>query len=301
MKNQIVCQEERRFALVDQLELWLAHARGQVCRRAGRPGHLFRSRILLGALLAVLLLPAARGVEVGAASTNLASAIDLRPAFQKWGLPLRSQGSRGTCSVFALTGALEYALARRQQTGTVLSVEFLNWASNQATTNSKDGGFFSDLWTGFEAYGICPETSLPYRQNYDPNLRPEEMVLRRAKETAKARLRLHWIKPWNVATGLTETQFLEIKHTLSLGWPVCGGFRWPKHEHWQKDVLQMAPAAEVFDGHSVLLVGFNDDPAEPGGGVFLIRNSGGGVHDGAMPYEYVRAYINDAAWVEPAP
>ena len=243
-----------------------------------------------------LTAPAAN--QVAGASNQLASAIDLRPAFQKWGLPLRTQGNRGTCSVFALTGALEYALASQQQPGTVLSVEFLNWASNQATTNLNDGGFFSDLWTGFEVYGICPETNLPYLKNYDPNLHPEKSVLQRAKAAVNAQLRLHWIKPWNVNTGLTETQFLEIKRTLSRGWPVCGGFRWPKHEHWQQAVLQMASAAEVFDGHSVLLVGFKDDPAEAGGGVFLIRNSGGGVHDAAMPYEYVRAYLNDAAWVE---
>ena len=200
-----------------------------------------------------------------------------------------------------MAGALEFALANRRQTGTVLSVEFLNWASNQATTNSKDGGFFSDLWTGFEVHGICPETNCPYCQNFDPNLHPDETALRCAKEIAKARLRLNWIKPWNVTTGLTETQFLEIKRTLANGWPVCGGFRWPKRELWQQDVLQMAAPADVFVGHSVLLGGFKDDQTELGGGVFLIRNSGGGAHDGAMPYEYVRAYMNDAAWVEPAP
>ncbi len=261
-----------------------------------RIGNLFWIWMLLA-----VSVPAARCAEVVDSGTKLPTEADLRPAFQKWGLPLRSQGGRGTCSVFAMTGALEYALASRQQTGTVLSAEFLNWASNQATTNAGDGGFFSDLWTGFEVYGVCPETNLPYRQKYDPGLRPDETALRHAAEVAKAHLRLHWIKPWDVKAGLTETQFLEIKRTLSLGWPVCGGFRWPKHEQWRQDVLQMVPAADVFDGHSVLLVGFRDDSAEPGGGVFLIRNSGGGAHDAALPYEYVRAYLNDAAWVEPAP
>jgi hypothetical protein len=185
---------------------------------------------MLCALGFVLLVPAARGIDAGTASNEMAGAVDLRPAFQKWGLPIRLQGDRGTCSVFAMTGALEYALASRQQTGTVLSVEFLNWASNQATTNLNDGGFFSDLWTGFVAYGICPESNLPYLRSYDPSLRPGDEAMRRAREATEAHLRLHWIKPWNVATGLTETQFLEIKHALSLGWPVCGGFRWPKHE-----------------------------------------------------------------------
>jgi hypothetical protein len=270
-----------------------------------RRGDLFHSRILMRGLVFALWLSAARGggvatTEIAVASTNLAAAVDLRPAFQKWGLPLRSQGRRGTCSVFAMTGALEYALASRQQKGTVLSVEFLNWASNQATTNANDGGFFSDLWTGFQVYGICPESSLPYRPDYDANLHPEASALRQARSVAGANLRLHWIKPWNVATGLTEPQFLAIQRTLSRGWPVCGGLRWPRRERWRQDVLQMVPAAEVFDGHSVLLVGFKADPAEPGGGIFLIRNSGGGIQDGALPYEYARAYMNDAAWVEPA-
>lgn len=258
------------------------------------------SKKFLWVLLPLLLLPPLRGAEVDAAATNLPAAVDLRPVFQKWGLPLRSQGSRGTCSVFALTGALEYALASRQQTGTVMSVEFLNWASNQATTNSGDGGFFADLWAGYESYGICPEVSLPYSKNYDAKLQPDMVAMRQAKKVAEANLQLHWIKPWNVATGLTEAQFREIKETLACGWPVCGGFRWPKHEEWPEKILQMAPSSEVFDGHSVLLVGFKDDVTQPGGGVFLIRNSGGGPQDGAMPYEYARAYMNDGAWIQPA-
>ncbi len=41
-----------------------------------------------------------------------------------------------------------------------------------------------------------------------------------------------------------------------------------------------------------------NNPGQPGGGVFLIRNSGKGEHDAAISYEYMRAYMNDAAWVE---
>lgn len=63
----------------------------------------------------------------------------------------------------------------------------------------------------------------------------------------------------------------------------------------------MCPPDEVFDGHSVLLVGYRDEARVPGGGVFLIRNSAGDGRDGFLPYEYVRAYMNDAAWVESAP
>jgi len=58
----------------------------------------------------------------------------------------------------------------------------------------------------------------------------------------------------------------------------------------------MCPPEEVFDGHSVLLVGYRDDP--PGGGVFIFRNTNRGGRDGFMPYSYARAYMNDAVWIE---
>lgn len=264
-------------------------------------GHAGFPRALTGALLFAALCPLALGEEPRARTTNLVVAVDLRPAFTNWGLPLRLQGGRGTCSVFTMAGAIEYALAQPRQHGPVVSVEFLNWASNDATANTHDGGFFSDLWTGYSAHGVCPETDLPYQADYDPKLRPDEAAVKRAKELAKAELRLHWIKPWDVRTGLTPAHFLELRRVLSQRWPVAGGFRWPKREQWQDGVLRMVPPADVFDGHSVLLVGFRDDAGQPGGGVFLIRNSGGGAHDAALPYEYVRAYMNDALWIEPAP
>jgi hypothetical protein len=229
----------------------------------------------------------------------LAQSVDLRPAFGKWGLPLRQQGARGTCSVFTMTGAIEYALAEQRGTGTVLSVEFLNWAAHQGKANPGDGGYFSDLWTGYEQFGICAETNLAYRPAFDPALRPDEQALAAAREIRRVNLRLEWIKSWEVKTGLTDEQFLNLQRTLAAGWPVCAGFRWPKHEVWHEQILQMVPAVDVFDGHSILLVGYREDQAQPGGGVFLIRNTGGGAVDGAVPFEYVRAYVNDAASVKP--
>lgn len=250
------------------------------------------------ALLAAATVAIAADPSPGEATPP--TAVDLRPGFTNWGLPLRLQGSRGTCSVFTLVGALEYALASQQQRGTPLSIEFLNWAANDANHNAADGGFFSELWAGFIAHGICPETEMPYRPLFDRDLRPEAPVLAKARGFAKFDLRLHWIKPWDVKTGLTDAHFAQIKAVLAQQSPVCGGFRWPKTERWRDGVLVMAPPEDVFDGHSVLLVGFRDDPQQPGGGGFLIRNSGGGEPDATLSYEYVRAYMNDAAWVEAA-
>jgi len=118
----------------------------------------------------------------------------------------------------------------------------------------------------------------------------------KAKGTMALELSDNWIKKWNPKTGLSEGEFASIKETLNAGWPVCGGFRWPNHAAWKDGVLQVCGEEDVFDGHSVLLVGYRDDSAQPGGGVFLIRDSGSG-EDRAMPYGYAKSFMNDALWI----
>ncbi len=105
----------------------------------------------------------------------------------------------------------------------------------------------------------------------------------------------------SINTGLTDAHLSGIKQTLTAGWPVCAGLRWPKHEKWINDVLQLCPPEAVRDGHSVLLVGYRDDPAQPGGGVFIFRNTANDGRDGSMPYAYAQAYMNDAAWIDSPP
>ncbi|MBE7499743.1 MAG: hypothetical protein HS113_05425 [Verrucomicrobiales bacterium] len=228
----------------------------------------------------------------------LAPAVDLRPCFDRWGLDRSRQGERPTCSVFTVVGALEYALGKRQGTGPRLSVEFLNWAANQAAGDAADGAFFSDLWKGFERHGICLDERMPYRPKGNEAAPPSPEIQAEASSRLAVGLRFHWIKEWDVHTGLTDAQLLAIRRTLNAGWPVCGGFRWPQQERWVDEVLQMCSPDAVRDGHSVLLVGYREDPAQPGGGVLLFRNTSRDGRDGSMPYAYAQAYMNDAAWVE---
>ena len=269
----------------------------------GRDWRNYR-RTALGRVLGLAVLMTSTGVRatspapIGPDRSATVDSVDLRPVFKKWGLDVALQGKRGTCSVFAVTGALEYALASRQRCGTRLSPEFLNWASNEAVGQAVDGGFFSDLWKGYKAHGVCAEKDFPYQAAFDPRRRPSDEAIEHARRWRDIGLRMHWIKPWDVKTGLSELQLLGIKRTLRRQWPVCAGLRWPKHEQWSDGVLKMAPPDGVFDGHSVLLVGFRDDATQPGGGVFFLRNSGRSLHDGSMTYEYARAYMNDAMWID---
>lgn len=224
---------------------------------------------------------------------------DLRASLEASGITPRVQGGRGTCSVFALTQAIEFALAKENGPGPRLSVEFLNWASNRATGDTEDGGFFSDLWKGFEAYGISREEAMPYRAAFDVKAEPDSAARTDAEQRRKAGLRLHWIKRWDPKRGVNDTELRQIRETLKLGWPVSGGFLWPKKQAWNEGVLQMCPRGEVFDGHSVLIVGYRNDPHRRGRGVFLIRNTAGPSRDGFLTSEYLKAYMNDAVWIDP--
>ena len=254
-----------------------------------------------GASATPLADPPAAPSTPPAAVSPAPKATDLRPRFEKWGLERRRQGNRPTCSTFTVTGALEFAAAEREGRARRLSVEFLNWAANQACGDREDGGFFSDLWKGFSVYGICAEEEMPYRPQFEAGTPPNAAALSEAKKRLDLGLRLHWIKEWNVHTGLTDPHVAAIRQTLEQGWPVCGGFRWPKQEQWVNNVLQMCPSNQVRDGHSILLVGYRDDAAQPGGGVFLFRNTSRDGRDGEMPFEYARAYMNDAVWVDCEP
>lgn len=249
----------------------------------------------------LLTLCAAAAINSSTTAAPLPTSADLRPEFERLNLPRWRQGDRPTCSAFTVAGALEFALAKRRGYGTRLSVEFLNWASNKRCGDAHDGGFFSDLWKGYAAYGICTAEALPYARTFDPAGTPPPAALTDAKTRLGLDLQFHWIKEWDVNTGLTDAHLSGIKQTLAAGWPVCAGLRWPKKEKWVADVLQLCPPEAVRDGHSILLVGFRDDPAQPGGGVFIFRNSANGGRDGLMPYAYARDYMNDAAWINFTP
>ncbi|MCC6359114.1 MAG: DUF2961 domain-containing protein [Phycisphaerales bacterium] len=263
-----------------------------------------RNRVLAGSVLFAVCLASAAlppAIDTAAPATQPAAkrpAVDLRPLFEGWNLPVRGQGARGTCSAFVITQALEFARARRTGHGTPLSVEYLNWASNEVAGNKEDGGFFWDLWRGFERLRICTDADLPYRAEFDGSFEPPSELRWRAREFMPERYQYHWIKEWDVNTGLTPEQLAEIKRTLDRQWPVCGGLRWPKAEKWDGDLLEFAPPEGVRDGHSVLLVGYQDDPSLPGGGALLFRNSARPKQDGRMTYAYASAYMNDAAWID---
>lgn len=237
----------------------------------------------------LLCLPGAAALFVAAPAET-----DLRPRFAALGLTPRSQGPRGTCSLFAMTGVLEFELA---QPGVRLSPEYLNWASHGTNGRRTDGSFFADALRGIEQFGVCREELMPYAVSYDAAVAAAPAA--RADASMRRNVQPVWIKQWNPNTGLSASQLAAIRQSLAEGHPVAAGMRWPRQEQYLPgDVLFIPPPEDVFDGHSVVLVGYRDDPRQPGGGTLLFRNAAGPEWRDAgyarLPYAYALAYVNDA-------
>ena len=229
--------------------------------------------------------------------------VDLRPDFRKYGLLPKDQGRRGVCSLFAITGLAEFEWANSNpQKPKRLSPEYLVWAANEVVGDSGESAMFFQATHALQTLGICSEAHMPYEGTWDPKRRPSMRAIADAR--TRNQWTVEWVKRYDVTSGLSEAQFRTMKEGLADKHPVAAGFRWPKHLRLSpQHVLETPPPRGVFDGHSVLLVGYRDDPTQPGGGLVVLRNSlGARWGDGGyalMTYAYVLAYANDVVGVRP--
>lgn len=230
--------------------------------------------------------------------------VDLRPAIQSLNLAVASQGSRGTCSVFAMTFLLEFMYGTRLVTAAHdLSEEYLNYASNLVNGVDADGDFFDQLDAGYQAWGIVPGATVPYQSTPVGSISQD--ILNAGK--LWTRFEADFVKPWDKEKGATQSQVDKVVSYLDQQIPVAFGGWWFKQGNWSTklihgvQVMDVPPisqkAALLADGHSVALVGYRRDTAFPGGGYFIFRNSWGaswGDHGyGYMPFAYVLDYAND--------
>ncbi len=230
----------------------------------------------------------------------LPSKFDLRPEFLKLGIQVRAQGERDTCSLFAITALADFEYSRLDlSVSKRLSEEFLIWAANEATGLTGDQAMFDEALHGLNRLGICSEELMRYEQTSDGSRTPSDQAIADAKERS-TRWRVVWIKRWAISRPLREADLATIKRALASGHPVACGLRWPKVLSGAA-LLEVTPPGEVFDGHSIVFTGYEDDPKMNGGGVFTFRNSHGPEWGqkgyGTMSYAYASAYANDALWL----
>jgi len=257
---------------------------------------LLRSVVLVA--VGICFFAFAVPVATPAEPEKVPAQVDLRPEYKRFGLSPLAQGKRDVCSLFAVTSLAEFELARNSTVHPQrLSEEFLIWGANAACGLKGDQAMFVEAVQGLRHLGICTSSLMPYSNSSDPERAPTGDA--KADAGHRRNWSVHWIKRWNVNTGLTSAQMHDIKHELAHDHPVAIGMRWPKSLHMSRQhVATTPPPAQVQDGHSVVLAGYRDDPEQPGGGLFILRNSFGPdwADEGYayFPYAYVAEYGNDA-------
>ena len=240
-----------------------------------------------------------------AQAASLPGKADLVPEFRTLGLLPRSQGGRDTCSLFAITALAGFECAKNTPPPHVrLSEEFLIWAANEATGRHGDQAMFYEAVHGLNAFGICSDELMRYENAGDAARKPSAAALADAAGR-RARWKVQWIRRWDVLRPLSDAELLAIKAALASGHPVACGMRWPVSPRGH-EMMDVPPPNQVHDGHSIAFVGYEDDPKQNGGGAFVFRSWNGpgwGKEGGygVMSYAYVRAYANDALWLELGP
>jgi hypothetical protein len=260
----------------------------------------------------------------GLPESSVTPEVDLRPQIHSRGLRIRDQGNRGTCTVFATTFLIEYQKAGMpgQPKGLALSEEYLNWAGNKvAGTPYYDGGKFTKMVGGYQAWGIATSREMPYRKLYDAShpVAPSRTAVQNAKAMFPVRYPFVFLKNWDNTTGYTRAELRSVLATIRSGRPVATGIWWlnnfstvtvhgvPLLKDYPRSANSNADPTKnpMFDGHSIDLVGFRESKAFPGGGYFIFRNSFGPSFGddgyGFVSFQYLLTYGNDAIAVQPQP
>jgi hypothetical protein len=184
-----------------------------------------------------------------------------------------------------------------------LSEEFTCWAARKASGKSRQQAMFFELTAGVEKLGACTSVLMPYTQSWNPNEQPSAEALKQSM-VYRDRWRPHWIRRWAYEPRVSEQEMEQMKRAIADEHPLAIGMRWP-NSNSPKDLLKPPAAKEVFDGHCVTLVGYEDNASKPGGGVFILRDSDGPQwgNGGYTPvsYAYVRQYANDIFWMQYCP
>ena len=227
-----------------------------------------------------LLLSAPRSHAV-LTRAPLPAVVDHRAAM----LPIRNQGNEGACSGFSTAANREAALALAG----IQLPDYLSPAYLYARTRMAEGSFpqdagatIADEFGTLQAYGVCPESFLPYAQDPSEAPTPTADVAARQFRIGQP-LAVDWSDPDNVK------QVLASGRVVTIGFEVFQSFERTGPDGIVPDLL---PDEPLLGGHGVLVVGYDD-----ANGWWIVRNQWGQGW-GAAGYCFQRYGYEGLAWTE---
>ena len=150
-----------------------------------------------------------------------------------------------------------------------------SYAAKINGSSKKDGYSDRELIAGIKKFGICREDLMPY------NDRMVGTPTKEAKEDADSRrsISVTWFQDYGESVkkkGFTDQTIKAICGALADGDPVTVALKWPSIVRLDNDAtMGTRNNSSPGEGHMVVLVGYDIDPAQPGGGRCQIRNSWG--------------------------
>jgi hypothetical protein len=239
--------------------------------------------------------------------------VDLRQRFFDFGLGVKDQGFRPSCSVFAVVSALELQIAEEAGQAEKLSEEYLIWATcktlNRAPKSSDafgstdeenvddlDEGFaLSEVVNALRSYGIPAQSSLPNKFLHTMKIAdPPSEVIDEARN--HRRVFVHQIPGRD-----PETRLSNLIQVLDAGIPIPIGMQWPYFRAVHGgyiDNQQVIPNA----GHAVTLVGYTNKTGRIEDTVFMLKNSWGARWGqggyGHVTYRFLASHMMDAVLLE---
>jgi len=232
--------------------------------------------------------------------------VDLRSQITNFNLPVRSQGSRNTCSVYTAIFLLEYETAKATgEKALDFSEDYLDAATDIVKGAQDDGDYFNNIIAGYLTYGVVDQSDFSNSATYNPKNLPSESLLKEGQARNKAVVT--FIRENDGKWGITDSQINQIIAQLDAGRAVGAGWRLDKtgieeaqvlgRSVWNKNNLK---GAEDIAGHSMPIVGY---AREGESGYFIFRNSAGsGWGDkgyGYCSFDFAKQNIADAFYFAP--
>ncbi len=213
---------------------------------------------------------------------------------------IRSQGNdRGTCTSFAVTSANEFSIFSKTGKRFDLSEQHLFFESKILENDNECGSWIKSAMQVISNTGQCREGVW----SYNPNM----PCVQQYGKPSNADNDATFFR--NTFFFINQNDINALKQALSSGRIIP--FSIPVYDSWYQSsetyrtgrITMPLPNEPENGGHSMALVGYQDDKNSPGGGYFLLRNSWGtdwasqsyyGAGYGVIPYAYIQKYCWEA-------
>lgn len=210
--------------------------------------------------------------------------------------PIRSQGlARGTCTSFAVTAANEFSIFIKTRRYLDLSEQQLFYETKILENDSVCGSWIKNALQIISDKGQCLESIW----SYNPNLPCVQQYGKpsNADDSAASFRNIFFIINQNDVSALKQA--LSSSRIIPFSIPIYDSWYHSAETFRTGRITLPLPGEQESGGHSMTMVGYQDDINTPGGGYFIIRNSWGtdwakdnyyGAGYGMIPYEYITNY-----------